>query len=242
MRQSEKKNIGLIAVHVDDVVEQDFSDLACAIPDVTFYTSRYEMAPFDDDAMLDINATRISDATRLLVPLTPLEVIVFACASGTAALGFERVKECISEASPYDVAVVSPLNASIEACKRLSIERLAVVSPYNESLNNKLLKWFDNAGITVTSVVSLPVEEYPHFGAMPPEVVAATVTRAFEDVRPDAVLVSCTGVRALSAVKVLENLLGVPVMTSNQCMFWAALRAAGSVAVSQEYGTLLRDY
>ena len=238
----QKKNIGLIAVHVDDVVEQDFRDLERAIPNITFYTSRFEMAPFDDPSMLEANAARISEATQRLVPFTPLQVIVFACASGTAVLGFDRIKECIYNASPYDVAVVSPLNASIEACKQLGVKRLAVVSPYDEPLNEKLLKPFNNTDIIVTSVRSLPVEKYPEFGTIKPEVVADTITQVVKDQDPDAVLVSCTGVRALNVLKALENQLGIPILTSNQCMFWAAIRAAGSTAVSTEYGTLLRDF
>jgi maleate isomerase len=47
-------------------------------------------------------------------------------------------------------------------------------------------------------------------------------------------------VRATETVEEIENALGKPVVTSNQAMFWQALRTAGCDLPVPGYGRLLR--
>ena len=51
---------------------------------------------------------------------------------------------------------------------------------------------------------------------------------------------SCTALRAAEAVEEIERALGKPVVTSNQAMFWQALRTAGCDLAVPGYGRLLR--
>ena len=55
-------------------------------------------------------------------------------------------------------------------------------------------------------------------------------------------VVSCTDFPVLNMINELENLLGKPVITSNQATFWAVLRAAGIKDQFENYGILLRNH
>jgi len=61
---------------------------------------------------------------------------------------------------------------------------------------------------------------------MPPEELASVAVQHAEK-GMDAILLSCANVRAFEAVSVLEDRLGVPVITSNQAVLWDALQLVG---------------
>ncbi|MCY4303789.1 MAG: hypothetical protein OXC62_03240 [Aestuariivita sp.] len=234
--------VGLIAVNVDEVVEQDFKVLSNATGDVTIFTTRFEMEPFDDEAQLEVNASRIGEASRILVPRSDLDVVAVACASGNAALGKERVIETVTIARTDHAAVVAPLEATAKACVVLSIKRLIVVSPYNAETNAILVRALEDREVTVSAVHSLPSEDYPSFGRIPPEAIEATIRTAAVQSEGDGFLVSCTGVQALGSIARMEEEIQKPVLTSNQCLYWDALRSAGHVVRPLGFGALLSDH
>ena len=47
------------------------------------------------------------------------------------------------------------------------------------------------------------------------------------DVNADAIFLSCGGIRSAEVIDEIENILGKPVITSNQAQVWSCLRKAG---------------
>jgi maleate isomerase len=72
------------------------------------------------------------------------------------------------------------------------------------------------------------------------EAAVADAAAALDTPESEAVFVSCTALRAVGMVAELEARLGKPVLTSNQAMFWHALRLSGVDEAIPERGTLLR--
>ena len=60
--------------------------------------------------------------------------------------------------------------------------------------------------------------------------------------KADAIFISCGGLRSLEIVEELENVVGKPVIVSNQAMFWNALRLAGIDDKIKGYGRLFLEY
>lgn len=56
----------------------------------------------------------------------------------------------------------------------------------------------------------------------------------------EALFISCTALRTVGLVETLEANLGKPVVTSNQTMFWHALRLAGYSRSIKGFSRLLR--
>ena len=234
--------VGLIAVNVDEVVEQDFKVLSNATGDVTIFTTRFEMEPFDDEAQLEVNASRIGEASRILVPRSNLDIVAFACASGNAALGKERITETVAAVRTDHAVVVAPLESTAKACAVLSIKRLIVVSPYNAETNAILVRALEDREVIVSAVHSLPSSDYPSFGQIPATEIEATIRTAVTQSEGDALLVSCTGVQALGSIARMEEEVKKPVLTSNQCLYWDALCSVGHYARPASFGALLRNH
>ena len=69
------------------------------------------------------------------------------------------------------------------------------------------------------------------------EILAAA--RDVCDPSVEGLFISCTAVRAAETVDAIEDALGKPVVTSNQAMFWQAIRVAGCDLPVTGYGRLL---
>ena len=54
----------------------------------------------------------------------------------------------------------------------------------------------------------------------------------------DAVFLSCGGIRALEVAAEIEQIIGKPVITSNQAQFWSCLRRAGITDKLTGFGQL----
>jgi arylmalonate decarboxylase len=57
----------------------------------------------------------------------------------------------------------------------------------------------------------------------------------------EGLLISCGGLRTLGVAKPLEEGLGIPVVSSTQAAFWAAMRLAGASGHVAGRGRLLED-
>jgi maleate isomerase len=108
-----KFRIGLITLSNDYVTERDFMNMR-PCDDVAIYTSRLLNTPQCTVETLQAMAPRITEATSLLVPEGRLDVVAYACTSGTAVMGFERIQSLIQAARP-GVACVTPLTSSLQA-------------------------------------------------------------------------------------------------------------------------------
>ena len=64
-------------------------------------------------------------------------------------------------------------------------------------------------------------------------------TMALQRDDTDAYLLCCTNIRAIPVIRVLEQALQKPVITSNQTMVWHCLRKAGITDAVPGYGMLL---
>ena len=76
-------------------------------------------------------------------------------------------------------------------------------------------------------------EAFPRY----PEVLISGIAEGSE-----ALFISCTGLRTSGLIDDLEKRLGRPVVTSNQALSWASLRAAGVADRVMGQGRLMREH
>jgi len=57
-----------------------------------------------------------------------------------------------------------------------------------------------------------------------------------------AIFISCGALRSIDVVDKIEEIVGKPVIVSNQAMIWETLRLAGIKDVIDGYGSLLRKF
>ncbi|GGM49322.1 arylmalonate decarboxylase [Longimycelium tulufanense] len=170
-------------------------------------------------------------ATRDLLAPEPL-VVAYACASGSFVDGVagERtlIESILAAGAP---AATTTSGALIEALGLLEVRRLAVVTPYIDSVTERLLAFLAAHGIEVVASVGLGLLSHIWKVGYAEVVGAVSVV---DRVEADAVFVSCTNVPTYDIIAPLERKLGKPVLTANQVMMCSALRAIGVPAAGAD--------
>lgn len=220
--------IGLLALASDLVVERDFTNLRPDGDEVMVFTNRI---PFEQDCTIESLRTvapQLAGAASQIIPGSRLDVLVYACTSGTAVLGVDRVTALLRSARP-DSACVTPITAAWAAFEALGIRRIAVLTPYAGDVAGTLVDALADGGLVPVATTNLDIEKPADISAVTPESIHAGALAA-DSPEAEGLFISCTDFRALDVVTRIERDLGKPVVTSNQAMFRMALRSAGRTA------------
>jgi maleate isomerase len=200
--------------------------------DVSLHVTRlpYVRVPVTVDQAAALSKGRgVTRAVRALLAPEPLAV-GYACASGSFVHGANGERELHRTLTAAGApAAVTTSGALIRALGTLGANRIAVVTPYVDSVTDRLLDYLAEHGVEVTSSVGLGLLSHIW------KVTYAEVARAVHEVdRPDAqaVYISCTNVLTYDIIAPLERELGKPVIAANQVTMWDLLRAADRRAVA----------
>ena len=113
--------IGLIVLATDQTIEHECRRLL-DLPGVALYESRI----LNDAAITPETLRRWrrgwSQATEVILPGLPLDVVAFGCTSASMVIGEERVFELIRAARP-EVACTTPITAAFAAFRALGARR-----------------------------------------------------------------------------------------------------------------------
>ena len=74
--------------------------------------------------------------------------MAYGCTSGTIAIGEDRVKEKIQLAKP-DCYVTTPITSAIKAFKKMNVKKIAVFTPYPESVNKTIFEYLNKKSINI---------------------------------------------------------------------------------------------
>jgi maleate isomerase len=203
------------------------------------YQSRIE-----NDA--DINAqtlaqmeARIPQATAVIAPGVKLDVVVYGCTSGAMVIGEPTVHARIREARP-GVACTTPMEATFAALRALGASRIALVTPYLDSINRSMRAHVADHGFQVPVMGSWNIPDDNTVARLSPGTVRDAVLELGAEEDVDAVFVSCTSVRLVEQVEALEAELGKPITSSNHATAWHCLRLAGIADPVSGFGRLFR--
>jgi maleate cis-trans isomerase len=227
------QRVGLIVPSVNATIEPDYA--WAAPPGMSFHVTRVMLHETTPEGLRAMNQ-EVEGAARLIASVSP-NVVAFACTSGTfidGEAGLARQIETI--AAIVESPVVATSRCIIEAMRSLGVRRIALATPYLDEINKLERMFLISHGLEVTAVEGLGLSGKA-IGEVRPEETVALVRRA-DSAAAEAVFVSCTDLRALELVDVLERELGKPVLTSNQVTLWGILRALGRPALVPGLGRL----
>lgn len=230
--------LGLIQLASDFTLENEWRQLL--VDGLELYSTRTPCSPTVAPEQLRGLADGLASSAELLVPGLELDVLVFGCTSGSMLIGEGEVARLLRSARP-GIAVSNPWTAVKAALRHLGARRIAVLTPYIAAVNRPLCAGLEEAGFAVACCGTFAVLEdaaIPRIGA-DDIVAAARVLLAMEQV--DALFLACTNLRTLDVLEELEAELQIPVVSSNQAMFWHALRSVGFARPVPGFGRLLAD-
>jgi maleate isomerase len=225
---------GDLGVGVGVVVPYDFvldRELWRWTPDdVNLHLTR---TPFEDVEVSVAQALAVGDratvarATREVMTAEPA-VVAYGCTSGSFVGG--RSGEAALAGAMVDAGApraVTTSGALLQALKSLGLHSLAVVTPYDDQVGQRLEDFLAESDVKVVATGNMGLTG--RIWTVPYE---ATIDLVRRTVRPDAdgVFISCTNLRTFDAIAPLERELGMPVLTANQVTMWVAVAAAGSRA------------
>ncbi len=115
-------------------------------------------------------------------------------------------------------AVTDPLSAVLAQCHGLGVARVGIVSPYIASVAEPIRAAFEAAGVTVPDTLSFGEQVEAKVARIAPRSIADAARALAHRSMLDAVLLSCTNLRTLDILGPLSEELGLPVLSSNQCL------------------------
>jgi len=228
----ERARIGLIVLSGDQTIEYEIRQLL-DLPGVSFYGNRLYCSPTITPETLKDMESKIPEATRLIMPGLPLDVIAYGCTSGSMLIGIENVHARIHEVRP-EVACTAPLQAATAAFQALSSGSIALITPYTDDINRRLRGFIQDNGFKVPVMGSWN----ENVGRITPDSIKEAVLELGRPDLVDTVFISCTSVRALGIIKAAEEELGKPVVSSNLALGWHCLRLAGVNDRLPQFGSL----
>ena len=242
--------IGVLIPHADVGPESEIRAMAPA--DVAIHGSRALFRAMAVGGTMDPTIAQepvrafaepphIDDATELLAA-APIHVIAFGFTSSAYVIGPEAEQGMVDRLRQraHGLPVVTPCAGTINALQVLNKARIAHVSPpwFDAELDAAGRRYYESSGLEVvySSPCNLPSEQT----RIRPQTLYDWVVQNIPD-SAEAIVIGGNGFRAVGAIEALEATLERPVLTANQVLLWAALKAVSYPTRSiSHYGQIFK--
>jgi maleate isomerase len=230
--------LGLITLATDTSVLPEYQRLMPG--DVAVYPApivlpRGEVTPA---ALAEMLADDQLESAASLLTWAEVDVIVFACTSGSLVHGIGWDRELIARIERASGRpATATATAVLAALRTLGATKLAVATPYIDELNEIERRFLEESGFQVAAIGGLGCGTDAEIGRLGPRDAAELVERV-DTPAADAIFISCTNFHCLAAVADIERRHDKPVVTSNLAGAWSALRMIGLDDAVPGYGSL----
>lgn len=233
-----RAKVGFVLLATEQTIEADMRTLYPA--GVGLHFARAPMPDSITEANLLAQVHDLAPAAATLLPDGSLDVVCYACTSGSLLIGEDRVCDELKRGAPY-AEPTTLITGVLRALKAMNITRVAVATPYLDEINHREAVYMTDAGFEITNIQGMNIEKDSDMIRVRPEFIA-DYAAGVDTPDAEAVFISCGALRSIDVIDALEQRLGKPVVTSNQAMAWDTLRRAGVTDRIEGYGQLLRDY
>lgn len=125
------------------------------------------------------------------------------------------------------VPVAAGITGEIEALRKLEIKKMVVVTPHEETLNQRMKNFLEASDFEVLKIEGCGVRKNSQISDMPVHAPYKIAKRLLKQVpEADGVFIPCPRWPTIGDVDLLEQETGKPVVTSCQAYIWHALRLA----------------
>lgn len=181
------------------------------------------------------------------------DIIVFGCTVGSLleGKGYDEAI-CAEISSETGTPAITVTTAVLEALRTLKTTRVAVATPYTKRINDIEEAALKDHGIDVVNIrgyyEGTPDQHFNNMmiGSLCEEDIYKFALGADRE-RADCLFMSCTNLRTIGIIRFLEETLRKPVLSSNLCSMWLALRNLNVSCQEKDLdskgydGTLLRS-
>ena len=141
--------------------------------------------------------------------------------------GIEKEKEVISAIERVTgKPAASTASSLMDAFDALGVKRLVFISETLQEGHDKKMAFLKDAGLEIVSDKAMGLAGSDVYCSTPSSYWYENV-KALRNDQAEAYFVSCANIHSINIIEDLEDVLGRPVITSNQSALWSALRIAG---------------
>ena len=175
----------------------------------------------------------------------PLGALGFACTGSSYLAGRDREDELLARLSTQmGCHVSSSAVAVVDALRALRADRIALVSPYSESLTQRSIGYWQSRGFSVGPVAKVVGDvasgAHPIYGLGSQDAIRAVESLQGKDF--DAIVLLGTGMPTLRAMLEGPQLDGAPVISCTFALAWRCVRALqGAPASGESLRTWMAD-
>jgi maleate isomerase len=237
--------VGLIVPSSNTTMETELPELFRRRPEgFTWHSARARLAHVTAEELnrmveaSDVAAQSLADA--------PVEVIAYACLVAVMARGpgahrdVQARLEAALEDSPRQPPIVTSAGALIDGLHAIGAKRVAMITPYMRPLAERVAEYVRGEGVEVADLVALEVSDNVEVGCIAPEVLVDHARKVCSHSGLDALVLSaCVQMPSLAVVKLVEDEVGIPVLSAATATARAILIALGLPPVVPEAGRLL---
>lgn len=239
------RRVGLIVPSSNTTMETELPELFRRRDETfTWHSARARMAhvtPEELDRMVqasDVSAQSLADA--------PVEAIAYACLVAVMARGpgahrdVQARLEAALEDSPRQPPIVTSAGALIDGLHAIGAKRVAMITPYMRPLAELVADYVRSEGIEVADLVALEVSDNVEVGCIAPEILVEHARAVSAQAGLDALVLSaCVQMPSLTVVKLVEDEVGIPVVTAATATARAILVALGLPPTVPDAGRML---
>ncbi len=195
----------------------------------------------DSDQMRQFALASLEEVIESLAATRP-DVIIYGCTSATLAHGPEFDQQFAQRITDMvNKPAITAAGALVLALNSLGVQKIGFSSPYVEQLNVEAIEFLAQSGFQTVSSAYVGADLGNHGqGELTPERVIELGMEA-DSPEAEAIVLSCTDMRAVEAISELEEKLGKPVVSSNQALMFAAGKALGLESAEMVYAGKLFD-
>jgi maleate cis-trans isomerase len=216
----QNQRIGMLLPSSNTTQEYEFVKM---LPErVALHCARLSLSRIDPDstvkilAELDVEAKKLADAD--------VDVVVLSATAPSTRMGKGYDLEvCARIEKASGKPATTAATAMLEAFDVLKIKRISLAAPWAEITNHQVENFVQAYGIDVVQQAALGYVQNSDVGLLPAH-TAYDLGMQVNHPDADAIFLACGNWLTLDIVERLEQDTGKPVLTTNGCAWWGALR------------------
>lgn len=211
--------------------------------DYTFHSSRMRMKTVSKEELAAMDAD--SDRCALELSDARVDVMGYACLVAIMATGHgyhcqssERLHgRTVENGAP--APVVTSAGALVKGLDALGAKKISVVTPYMRPLTDLVVDYIEAEGVEVQDSLALEIPDNLEVAAQDPMNLVDHVKKVNTDGVDAVVLSACVQMPSLPAIQVVQDELGIPVLSAAVATAWEMLRELGQPTTVPDCGELL---
>jgi len=176
------------------------------------------------------------EAHAQLVADARVDLIAVNCTAATLLAGAEAVNARVTRAT--GIRSVTTIEALLAALRAAGLQRLLLLAPYPAEVVAQEIACLQAHGHEVLAADGVACATPYEQGTLAPATWTGKA-RQLRGLPADGLLLSCAGVPVAGVIAEMEDILGRPVITSNQALLWHCLRTLGLRQPRRGFGALL---